>query len=285
MMTEYEKVCLKWSKMNLETAIDIDYVLSDFKVLFAYHSGKIENDEITYDTTLEVFEGQRVRNFNGDYRTLYEVVNQKDCYQYLLDTIAAKEPLSLDLVKKVHYELAKNTYDETRVKKGEVPGTFKKGFYVVGEYQIGSDPELVEEHLMDLIEQVNEYNGDDPMKAAAYFHLVFERIHPFADVNGRTGRTLLNYYLMTHGRPPVVIREENRKEYVAAFDAFHYDAELAPMEDYLKKETVSTWKHLIKQAEIVRERLSLSELTEQARQNRKMEKQKLECEPDKGLQR
>lgn len=280
-MTEYAKICEKWSQMDLKTAADIDYVLSDFKVLFAYHSGKIENDEITYDTTLEVFEGQRIRNFNGDYRTLYEVVNQKDCYQYLLERIAGRQPLSLELIQKVHYELAKNTYDETRIKKGEAPGSFKKGFYVVGEYQIGSAPEQVEAHLTDLIEQVNEYEGNDPMKAAAYFHLVFERIHPFADVNGRTGRTLLNYYLMTHGHPPVVIREGNRKEYVAAFDAFHYDAEIAPMETYLKKEIVDTWKHLIRQKEIIPQRMSLAEIMQGVKQSQPcaVSKEKIEDEP------
>lgn len=283
-MMEYAKICEKWSQMDLKTAADIDYVLSDFKVLFAYHSGKIENDEITYDTTLEVFEGQRIRNFNGDYRTLYEVVNQKDCYQYLLEQIADKQPLSLELIQKVHYELAKNTYDETRAKKGEQPGAFKKGFYVVGEYQIGSAPEQVEERLTDLIEQVNEYDSNDLMKPAAYFHLVFERIHPFADGNGRTGRILLNHYLITHGHPPVVIREGNRKEYAAAFDVFHYDAELTPMEDYLKKEIVDTWKHLVREPEIVPRRMSLAELSAKAKEEHK-QKEDLICKTDKEWKR
>lgn len=263
-MTEYEKICLKWSEMQLKTATDIDYILSSFKVLFAYHSGKIENGEITYDVTLEVFEGLRIRNFTGYYGMLYEIVNQRDCYRYLLDAISAREPLSLELIKKVHYELAKNTYNETRIIKGEKPGSFKEGFYVVGEHQIGSAPEQVEERLVDLIGQVNEYDGNDVMKAATYFHLVYKSIHPFAHVNGRTGRTLLNYYLITHDHPPMVIREENLKEYMNAFDEFHYNEKIAPMEDYLRKETVHTWSHLIKPQQIIPQRMSLSEFTDKA---------------------
>lgn len=259
-MEQYEKIKKAWSEISFRTTADIDHTLSDFKVLFAYHSGKIENDEITYDTTLEVFEGKRILNFSGDYRTLYEVVNQKDCYQFLLDCIVEKRALSIDFIKKIQYELAKHTYDDTRIKKGEIPGSFKKGFYVVGEYQVGSAPEQVEKDLSDLVDELNEYSGDNLLRAVAYFHLVFERIHPFADANGRTGRTLMNYYLMTHNHPPIVIREGNRKEYVAAFDRFHYDADLIPMEDYLRKETVNTWRHIIREPEVMPKHMSLDEL-------------------------
>jgi Fic family protein len=49
------------------------------------------------------------------------------------------------------------------------------------------------------------------LTAASYFLLKFESIHPFADGNGRTGRTLMNYYLMINGLPPTILYEEDKK--------------------------------------------------------------------------
>lgn len=255
----YQEILDMWRHTKRETTADMEYLLSNFKVIFAYNSGRIENDEITYNTTLEIFEGKPVSNFSGDYRTMYEMVNQKDCYGYLLDHIIKKELLSIELIRRVQYELAKHTYDDVRVGKGERPGEFKKGYYVVGQYQVGSAPEKVEEQLTDLIDEVNGYDGGNLMTAAAYFHLVFESIHPFADANGRTGRTLLNYFLLTHDYPPVAIRCENRSKYAEAFDRFHYDADIHPMIEYLKEETIETWKHLLRKVDPEKRKLQLKD--------------------------
>lgn len=278
-MKPYETIVERWKALPLEKPEDIDYILNDFKVLFAYHSGKIENEEITYDTTLEVFEGKRIVNFTGNYRTLYEIVNQKDCYQYLRKAIIKKRPMTLDFVKEIQRELTKNTYDEVRISKGERPGEFKKGYYVVGKYQIGVAPEEVEPNLKDLLEEINEYQGKDMLRAAAYFHLVFERIHPFSDGNGRVGRTLMNYYLMTHDHPPIVIRESNRKEYVNAFDRFHYDADLNPMVQYLERETVTTWKQWVPELSQPPRRKTLAELEQDIQDQKTEEKQPVQKEP------
>lgn len=44
-------------------------------------------------------------------------------------------------------------------------------------------------------------------------HIQFERIHPFSDGNGRTGRALLSFELLNNGYLPIVIPKDDRTEY------------------------------------------------------------------------
>ena len=45
-------------------------------------------------------------------------------------------------------------------------------------------------------------------------HIQFERIHPFSDGNGRTGRVLMNYSLLQEGFPPLIIEKETKATYI-----------------------------------------------------------------------
>ena len=82
---------------------------------------------------------------------------------------------------------------------------------------------------------------EDALTAAAYFHVKFENIHPFADGNGRTGRLAMNYLLVMLGHPPIVVHEEDRKEYYAALEAWDTKQNLKVMISFLRSQTVKTW--------------------------------------------
>jgi Fic family protein len=242
-MDNYEKAVALWRKWQVRTQADIDHRLDSFRILFAYNSGKIENSEITYNDTHEVFENGRVLNYTGQPRTLFELTNQKLCYEFLKPKLASREPLSIALVKEIHAVLTSGTYDERRfVEQGERPGEFKKHDYVTGIEEVGSLPEDVEADLAELLDELAEYKDKDPLKVAAYFHTRFEYIHPFADGNGRVGRTLLNYYLMTHDHPPLVIYDEDKNAYYDALHAYDVAEELEPMAAFLREQTQRTWE-------------------------------------------
>ena len=57
------------------------------------------------------------------------------------------------------------------------------------------------------------HDEQDIFTKISRYHIEFERIHPFEDGNGRTGRLLINYELIKNNFPPVVIAKEDRVRY------------------------------------------------------------------------
>lgn len=249
-MSKYDTIVQFWQQYNIKSVSDLDLRLDNFRILFAYNSGRIENEEITYHDTREIFENGRISNFTGNPRTLFEQGNQKLCYEYLKEKIINKEPITVELIKEIHKILTSGTYDERRyLEKGERPGEFKKHDYVTGVEEVGSLPEDVATDLQDLLDEIQEYENKDVLKVASYFHARFEYIHPFADGNGRVGRTLLNYFLMTNDHPPLIIYDEDKKEYYAALENYDRLEDLDSMYQFLRKETVRTWEKTLEREE------------------------------------
>lgn len=243
-MITYDNVLDYWKKQDIQVKNDLRAILDNFRILFAYNSNKIENESTSYHNTREIFENGRVINYTGDLRTLYEIQNQKDCYEFLVDKIIEKEPISRRLILDVHKHLCKGCYDESGYLKGERPGAFKINDYGVGD-DVGVYPEEVEGNIDELCEEIDANTDADPLTVAAYFHLRFETIHPFADGNGRTGRTLMNYYLITHNYPPTIIYDEDKQTYYMALAVYDKADDIKGFVRFLKEQTIKTWTNKI----------------------------------------
>lgn len=62
-MDKYKEIVSLWKFFVIENISDLDKYLSNFRILFAYNSGKIENEEINLHDTREIFENGKVLNF------------------------------------------------------------------------------------------------------------------------------------------------------------------------------------------------------------------------------
>lgn len=248
-MTYYEKAVALWKNKRITNDAELAEALNGHSIAFAYHSGKIENDRITYNDTREIFDHDGVTSYTGDLRTLFEIRNAKEANELLLNAFSEKCPIDEKLIKEFQFKLTQNTYDTRRWQLGERPGEYKRHDYVTGKNEIGASPEDVQEELGELIAELDSIPDDKAFTAAAYFHAKFENIHPFADGNGRTGRILMNYILLVHNHPPIIIHEEDRKDYYSALEAWDERQELEPLMSFLKEQTVKTWQKQIEAAE------------------------------------
>lgn len=239
---EYHSIVRAWREEGDRSRQELESALDDYRVRFAYHSGRIENPAITYHDTRDVFEDGRVHSFSGDPRTLFEIQNLKECHELMLDCLERRVALSEELVLRFHRTITQGTYDERRWAAGERPGTYKRGDYVVGAGDVGALPDEVSGEIAALVSEVNDATHADALTVGAYFHAVFENIHPFADGNGRCGRELMNYLLLLHDHPPIIIFEDDRLAYYGAVEAWDAEHDLDPMKEFLRVESVRTWR-------------------------------------------
>lgn len=244
-MTDYEKAVAMWQRKKIDNDAELAEAMNGHSIAFAYHSGKIENERVTYNDTREIFEHDGVTSYTGELRTLFEIRNAKEANELLLSAFNEKRVLDEALIKEFQRCLTHNTYDVRRWQIGERPGEYKKHDFVTGKNEIGATPEDVHAEILELLNEMTDISKENTLTAAGYFHAKFENIHPFADGNGRTGRLAMNYFLITQGHPPIIIHEEDRKEYYAALEAWDERQELAPLVEFLREQTEKTWKKQI----------------------------------------
>lgn len=188
-----------------------DY-FEDYVTRSTYHSNAIEGSTLSFAETYAILWNDNSMEVKATARELYEAINHK----YALNVAIADtdELLTERLIKEVAREINRNI--------NEMDGYRKVSVMIRGAEHLPPDANQVNQLMMQLVYEYNHAEDEDPFLREARFHIRFERIHPFEDGNGRTGRILVNRGLMRAGLSPVVVPFESRAEYMellAAGDA------------------------------------------------------------------
>lgn len=241
MKEKYLKIIECWNHNN----IDFDIILSD-KFLYKMVSSinKVENIDINEKNADNIITSDYVVDFTGNVRDLYSVLNNRRLVKFFIENLKHKNNITPELIKKSHKILMNGCLDDTRYEKGERAGSFKVTDFCVGKYEVGLPPEDVDYAIEDLCNLIKV--PKDILKYATAFHCIFESIHPFSDGNGRLGRWLLNYYLLLHDHPPIIIDSEDRELYYKALEHYDLHEDFTLMEDFFMEQTIKTVEYLIR---------------------------------------
>lgn len=93
--------------------------------------------------------------------------------------------------------------------------------------------------MADLMQWYRNNDIQHPLVFASQFHYDFIRIHPFDDGNGRLARLLVNYVLMKHDYPPIVIRSSEKEKYLTALNKADV-GDLNAFHEYMADQLISS---------------------------------------------
>ncbi len=119
--------------------------------------------------------------------------------------------ISEDLIVKVHEMLLENIDKRVGFRTHEIK--------ILGQPFKPSPARYIKTDVRILIDWYNKNKMKlNPFVLATLFHHKFEKIHPFSDGNGRTGRVLMNHMLDLAGYPPTIITKRFREDYISAMN-------------------------------------------------------------------
>ena len=131
--------------------------------------------------------------------------------------------LSTQEVRTVHYEAMTpvwNVASHPHATPAETPGNWRQ--HDIAPFPEGMTPPPfpeIDHRMTDWVKDVNHLREPSDVafpERLARVHNDFERIHPFLDGNGRTGRLLLNLLLVRLGYPPAIVFKNERAKYLDA---------------------------------------------------------------------
>ena len=181
-----------------------DYI-EDLVTRSTYHSNAIEGSTLTYAETYAILYNDNSFKIEGkEPREIYEAINHKEALNIVFENLQEKREFDERFIKKLNETINNNIKETSGFRKVQV--------FIQGSDHIPPEPEKVP-NLMNYY--IYNYNNDieDIFLKIAKYHIEFEKIHPFEDGNGRTGRLLLNYELLKNYLPPVVISKDERVKY------------------------------------------------------------------------
>jgi len=184
-------------------------VFDRFTANFTYESNAIEGNSLTLkDVAIVIFDGRSPEG--KDLREVYETKNSRQVMDLILKN--KFRIVERDIIR-MHKILMKDI--DSRIGYKKFPN------FLAGSHMNLTPPEKVREEVADLIRWHDEALGKiHPLKVSANFHGRLEKIHPFADGNGRVGRFLSNVILMRSGYPPLILRKSQRTSYLKCMGDF-----------------------------------------------------------------
>lgn len=204
---EHVEACkLHWQKVvQKRDSRTREEQLKNYAIEFAFNTTSIEGNTITLKEAAKLLTEQ-ITPKNRTLREVYDVQNTEHVFFQLFER-------SFEFTHETIIQLHQKLMDKIDQRIG-----YRTGDVRVIHARFKSTPAPYVRTDMGLLFKWYNQNRTSlhPFVLASIFHHKFEKIHPFFDGNGRTGRMLMNAILLNTAYPPCIVRKKNRPSYLDA---------------------------------------------------------------------
>jgi Fic/DOC family len=205
---------LKSSLGGLPRAVEADEILHAIWLDDVHNSTAIEGNTMTRSQVANLVERGRA---SARLVENLEVKGYADAADWVYRNAPDYPNVPVGVVSEAHRLAVRLAWELEPPATRDEPGAWRKAPVAVRSVKV-SVPPAIPADLAAWSESTGAMVGKHPVVHAAIHHAWFERIHPFADGNGRVGRLLLNFMLIQHGYPPAVIPKVQRPRYLRAME-------------------------------------------------------------------
>ena len=185
--------------------------IDDLLVRIAYHSSAIEGNTISLADTVTILLHETIPG-KVSKREFYEIENHKQALEYVIDQLENNESLSLNIVRGIHTQLMDHLNFDRGMWKTHDNAIVGADFNTASAHDV---PYLMKQWIDNINYRLHQSKTDEEkIKHILEMHIDFERIHPFSDGNGRTGRLLIIYSLLEHDISPIIIPVDLKPDYI-----------------------------------------------------------------------
>lgn len=194
---------MKWTENRL--------YMADLMVRTAHHSTAIEGNTLTLGDSRSILINGIVPAKARPLREIFEVANYKNLMPFLHNHY--EEAITYPLIRDIHRILLQNIdphAGQFKISRNMILGA---SFLPVPPSQVIPSLLRWSDNLEYRLKQAER--KDEKVEIIMDSHIKFEKIHPFSDGNGRTGRALIVFACAREGILPIVIEKEQRDEYIS----------------------------------------------------------------------
>ncbi len=231
-MNKIETLYKEWQSLQPLKEQDKNRLDQKFMLEFNYNSNHIEGNTLTYGQTEMLLMFGKVVD-EASMKDLEEMKASNVGLKMVKEAALDKEqPLTEYFIRTLHQTLLREDYTVYRqlpdgtntsyvVHAGQYKTRPNSVITATGERFEYASPEETPALMTDLLQWYNQAEADgnmSPLELASLFHYRYIRIHPFEDGNGRISRLIVNYILYRHGYPMIVVKSNDKNNYLTALN-------------------------------------------------------------------
>jgi Fic family protein len=202
-----------------------------YDVELTYTSNAIEGNTLSHRETAEVIE-HGITVGGKPLRDHLEALDHYDAVLWMRALAASETPIGENVITELHRRIVLRSRPEIA------------GIYSSHPRRIAGSPVIFPNAMKvpALMAELGALIEAAPPTPHAAFdaHFRLTAIHPFGDGNGRTARLLMNLMLIRGGYPPIAVRPEDRKDYLAALEAGSLTGDTDMFETFMASRLLAT---------------------------------------------